>query len=144
MLDDLKGLETRLKKLQNGGLRKIVLQIAEDNLSLLEETNREQLREGKTAQGGSLPPYSERSVREFGKPRGAIKLKETGDFYKGIDAKLNNTIIDMKGLDSKTSMLEGRYDRYGEIIGVNEANQDKYITKIENTLIDTITDILYS
>jgi hypothetical protein len=93
----------------------------------ISELNRDQLRMGKRADDTFLPPYSSNSVTKFGKPKGPIRLFDTGDFYKGVAPDFNKSEFEVKGRDNKTDMLQ---DRYGDsIIGLskdslNELAQD--------------------
>lgn len=92
----------------------------------ISELNKEQLRLGEDVSGASLPPYSARSVTEFGKPAGAIKLFDTGDFYAGIKPEFTDTSFALKDSDWKTEMLT---KEYGDVIGlqddsINELAQD--------------------
>lgn len=126
------------KKLVNGGIERLATEYIRLNLDKLEQYNREQLMQGQTASGGSLPHYSERSVREFGKPRGAIRLKDTGDFHKSITAKLQARTININATDFKTKMLQDRYDKYGGILGVTDANKSDFAQGIKSHLIEEI------
>ena len=84
----------------------------------ISELNRDQLREGKTANGLTLPPYSANSVSKFGKQPGPIKLLDTGAFYEGIKPEFAKTDFTMNGKDQKTDMLQ---DRYGDdIVGLSK------------------------
>ena len=91
----------------------------------ISELNREQLRRGEDVAGASLPPYSAASVA-MGKPAGAIKLFDTGDFYGGIKPEFADTSFAVIDTDSKTEMLTRDY---GDVIGlqdesINELAQD--------------------
>jgi hypothetical protein len=90
------------------------------------ELNREQMQRGERVDGTSLPPYSNRSVSVFGKPAGAIKLFDTGDYYKAIKPEFAKTSFVLTDTDWKTEMLE---KDYGVTIGlqpksINELAQD--------------------
>lgn len=92
----------------------------------ISELNRDQLRRGEDVTGASLPPYSARSVTEFGKPTGAIKLFDTGDFYAAIKPEFADTSFMVTDTDSKAEMLA---KEYGDVIGlqqdsINELAQD--------------------
>ncbi len=90
------------------------------------DLNRDQLQRGEDVSGASLPPYSARSVTEFGKPAGAIKLFDTGDFYKAIKPEFADTSFIVKDNDWKADMLK---KEFGDVIGlqdssINELAQD--------------------
>ena len=84
----------------------------------IEDKVAEQLQRGERADNVVLPNYSLRSVAQFGKPAGPIRLFDTGDFYEGIRAIPEVDGLLIEGFDSKTGLLQ---DRYGlEIIGLQE------------------------
>lgn len=92
----------------------------------ISELNREQLRRGQDVSGASLPPYSARSVTEFGKPAGAIKLFDTGDFYAAIKPEFADKSFELKDSDWKAEMLQ---KEFGDVVGlqvdsINELAQD--------------------
>ena len=89
------------------------------------ELNRDQLRRGEDVSGTSLPDYSAASVA-MGKPAGAIKLFDTGDFYKAIKPEFAETSFMVTDTDPKAAMLQRDY---GDVIGlqqdsINELAQD--------------------
>lgn len=88
----------------------------------VEDQNIFQLREGQRADGTFLPDYSPRSVNQFGKPPGPMKLYDQGDFYRGITLKVMANGIELTGLDIKTEMLQLRYG--DNIIGLSEESID--------------------
>lgn len=92
----------------------------------ISELNRDQLRRGEDVNGASLPPYSARSVDVFGKPAGAIKLFDTGDFYAAIKPEFADKSFSVTDTDWKAEMLNREY---GDVIGlqqdsINELAQD--------------------
>jgi hypothetical protein len=99
------------------------LQARGDDIS---ELNREQLRRGQDVSGASLPPYSARSVDVFGKPAGAIKLFDTGDYYGAMKPEFSDKSFMVTNTDWKAEMLTREY---GDVIGlqkesINELAQD--------------------
>ena len=89
------------------------------------ELNREQLQRGEDVSGASLPDYSPASVAT-GKPAGAIKLFDTGDFYKAIKPEFADTSFMVTDTDPKAAILQRDY---GDVIGlqqdsINELAQD--------------------
>jgi len=107
---------------------------------LIIKANLDQLKQGQRADGSELPRYSDTSVRVYNKTAGAIKLYDTGDFYKGIRIEVKNsteTTIKLVGTDDKTEMLQNEYGK--EIIGISLAN----LTEIEQNYIkNKITDLI--
>jgi len=107
---------------------------------LIIKANLDQLKQGQRADGSELPRYSDTSVLVYNKPAGAIKLYDTGDFYKGIRIEVKNsteTTIKLVGTDDKTEMLQSEYGK--EIIGISLAN----LTEIEQNYIkNKITDLI--
>lgn len=99
--------------------------------------NVKQLKEGKRSDGISLPDYSETSVKIYGKPAGAIKLFDTGDFYNSIEAKTEKSTIKLISTDPKYTQadinLRGRYGK--EILGLTEKNIENVREKIISPLI---------
>lgn len=102
-------------------------------------------KEGERSDGTILPDYSETSVNVYGKPRGHIRLKETGGFYRSfivkVDAKGYEVIADT---DVGDSIQEDLAVRYGlDILGLTDENHDiiakalteKYIEYLENEIL---------
>lgn len=101
-------------------LNAITQRALEARQDIIAELNRDQLRDGRTATGASLPPYSRTSVVKFGKPPGAIKLFDTGAFYDSIKPEFAGSSFLVDDTDSKKDMLQ---DRYGDdILGLSEEN----------------------
>lgn len=94
----VKKIPDRLDIITKRALRPLAGQIA--------ELNQEQLKKGMRSDGSFLPDYSKRSVEEFGKPEGPIKLFDTGDFYKGINPVFDASGFTLQGKDSKTEYLQ--------------------------------------
>lgn len=109
-------------------LRKVLMSQSQ----LIEELNRDQLRQGKRSDGTSLPDYSQNSVNYFGKPEGAIKLFDTGDFYESLDISYFDDRMVFDDTDEKTHML---VEKYGQMIfGLSEENKLKVIDIIKPLL----------
>lgn len=115
----VRDLRDRIKSINLNGIAERALQVNQGEIS---DLNREQLQEGITSTGGFLPDYSQASVQMFGKEPGPIKLKETGDYYEGIIPMFSDTSFDLMGTDIKTDMLEKRYGRYGNPVGLTEGS----------------------
>lgn len=84
-----------------------------------------QLWQGVRSDGSEMPHYSFRSVFQYGKPEGPIKLYDTGDFYKGVLIDVRGDIFIMESADGKSTMLQNRYGK--EILGLGETAQTNYI-----------------
>lgn len=94
--------------------------VVDDNQDLL-NLNREQLLDGKKSSGKYMPAYSNRSVDEFNKPPGPIRLFDSGDFHGSFTIESKGSTFDIKGTD-----LYGLEDRFGmDIYGISKANQPK-------------------
>lgn len=100
-------------------LRKIKVQeIVEKNVlknedEIVDLNTEGQLSEGQYANEGYLPDYSPTSVEVFGKPAGAIRLFDEGDFYRGFYLRTKEFPFFVDSKDSKTDML---VEKYGEDI----------------------------
>jgi len=95
--------------------------LVDDNRHFFEDANTEQLSRGLDAQGEPITPeYAPLTVtikQLKGQPTDRVTLRDEGDFYSGIVARLTgNRSFEMTGTDSKTAGLE---QKYGEaILGV--------------------------
>lgn len=110
-------LATNLNKIDLIAITETALQARPD---IIAELNRDQLRQGQTASGNFLPPYSAKSVDGYGKPPGPIKLYDTGDFYKGIKPDFAQTSFIINDTDDKTDMLKADYG--DDILGLSQDN----------------------
>jgi len=110
-----------LKKLKRLNLAK---EFVTDNGFFFEELNREQLEKGQRSDNTFLPNYSNNSENQKrGRAGEPIKLFDTGDFYKGMDAVATNTGARIENRDSKDNKLS---DNYGENIkGLSEESIQK-------------------
>ena len=107
--------------------------VVNENATLLEDMNIAQLEKGQRADGTTLPDYSERSVKQFGKPPGPIKIFETGAFRRGITVQTIGTKIEVYTTDSKAMYIgdgPGLIERYGEIVGISVENQGIFVREI--------------
>lgn len=109
----LSQIEDRLDAMKelNKGSSEVVINILMDyDYIVLDLNTEEQLRHGKYSDGTSLPDYSFVSVNVYGKPAGAIKLYDEGDFYDGFNLKKQgkDTAV-ISSSDSKAQKLEMRF-----------------------------------
>lgn len=86
---------------------------------------RHQLQRGERSDGSFLPDYSFRSVFQYGKPPGPIRLYDTGDFYRGILIDVRQDIFILDSADPKSTMLQNRYGK--EIFGFGKDARIEYI-----------------
>ena len=94
--------------------------IIDDNQDLL-NLNREQLLDGKKANGNAMPKYSNVSVEVYGKPTGPIRLFDTGDFHKSFTIATSGSTFSITGED-----LYGLESRFGsDIYGIAKTKQPK-------------------
>lgn len=110
-------LKNRIKAINLDGIAERALQV---NQAEIADLNREQLQQGITSTGGYLPDYSPASVNMYGKESGPIKLKETGDYYEGFAPRFEDKTFNIESTDWKTKMLEDRYKRYGNPVGLTD------------------------
>jgi len=98
--------------------------------------------EGMRSDGTFLPDYSERSVNEFGKPEGHIRLKDTGAFYHSFRVKVDRFGIFIAA-DDFSGYDEPLTDVYGiDILGLTDENtqvlinmiKDKYLKELHERL----------
>lgn len=90
------------------------------------DLNREQLLEGRRADGSVMPNYSWISVKVYGKPDGPIMLFDTGAFHGSF--KLDVGSQDLEILANDEHNLE---DRFGdEIYGLTPNSQEYYNQEI--------------
>lgn len=111
------------------------------------EFNREQLEKGERSDGSHLPDYSKTSVEMYGKTPGPIKLYDTGEFYKSIEAKVVNDVIAILSSPLKKDIVTGsitnlkeEYDK--EIIGINDENLRKIRTQVKKNIVKYLYEIL--
>ena len=127
------------------GIRSINLDVIseralERNQSEISELNRGQLEQGITSTGGFLPDYSPVSVQMFGKPEGPIKLKDTGDYYEGIVPRFDFKSFTLNGTDEKTDMLQKKYGKYGDPIGLTDESKGELAQIILPDVLDELRE----
>jgi hypothetical protein len=93
----------------------------------------EQLHVGERSDGKKLKPYKSKgySTLKFAEnPSAGFGIPDYhlyGDFYLGIQTKINTKTIDTFGTDSKSPKLETREGGDGNLIyGMNDKNKTKY------------------
>lgn len=86
------------------------------------DLNREQLLEGRRADGTVMPDYSYASVKYYGKPAGPIMLFDTGEFHSSMKLDVGATDTEVLAVDKY-----GLEERFGdEIYGLMPGSQEYY------------------
>ena len=75
----------------------------------LADVNRDRMLDGVKANGVKMPDYSLRSVNEFGKIPGPIRLLDTGSFQQNIKVNIQGQVVITESLDSKNDLLVNNY-----------------------------------
>lgn len=81
---------------------------------------RDQLSQGKRADGSTLPDYSPTSVEVFGKPAGPIKLHDTGDYYDAFSVDAFSDAFEINNSDDKAEKLSSDY---GDVVGLTTTSK---------------------
>ena len=118
-MDKLEALALKATQLNEGQVFLKLMNNPEAQAIIEELIITEQLSKGKRGDGTTLPNYSKRSFEVFGKPEGAIKLFDTGEFYKSIG--VNQVTPDYFTTDADPIKIDDKgqtnlFDRYGESI----------------------------
>lgn len=126
-------------------LKKINVSLAaqvsiEDTANSYTKLQREQLFQGLTSTGRTLPDYSFRSVFQFGKPPGPIKLFDTGAFYRGILIDVRQDIFITESADEKSTMLQNRYG--ADILGLGNPAKIEYVAILRPVFVKQIKQYL--
>jgi len=100
------------------------------------EEQRKQLAQGLESNDSYLPDYSFRSVFQYNKPPGPIRLFDTGAFYRGIEFDVYGDIFIIDSKDTKTTMLKERYGP--DILGLGTQAKINYIRELEPIFINEI------
>ncbi len=114
-------LANKFKKLD---FEKLVVETLVEHEEQIVDLNREQLFQGERADGSVLPDYSFVSVNFFNKPKGPIRLYDTGDFYEGFRVGSQSGKAEFPlyiiSTDKKADELKSKYG--SEIFGLNKEN----------------------
>lgn len=122
-------------------LRKVDLPLSmaaamEDTAGAATDQQRAQLAQGLMSDDSFLPAYSFRSVFQYGKPPGPIRLYDTGDFYRGMLLDVRQDIFILESADPKSTMLQNRYG--GNIFGFGTKAQAEYIIVLKPVFVDHV------
>lgn len=104
------------------------------------DAQRQQLQQGLRSDDTVMPDYSFRSVFQYGKPPGPIKLYDTGAFYRGILIDVRQDIFIIESADEKNTMLQNRYGK--EILGLGTQARIDYIRTLKPEFIKQIKSYL--
>ena len=119
-MDKVFKLIDRIKRLTPGKLFLITFKNKEPQQLVLELNKQGQLKFGKLADGGVMPPYSEVSKAKFGKPNTRWQLFDTGDFYKSfkVTSVTENEILWTGDTQKEDVDLAVKVAEFGEIFGL--------------------------
>lgn len=119
----------------------LAAQIAIENTATeATKAQRMQLSQGLKSDGTSLPDYSIKSVTQYGKPAGPIKLYDTGDFYRGILIDVREDIFIIESADPKNMMLQNRYGK--DILGLGLQARIEWIRALQPEFVKQIKNYL--
>lgn len=123
----LDALAVALKSLPHT-LTATVGEVVRANGHVLEDANTAQLAEGLDADNRDITPeYAPLTVEikgQKGQPTDRVTLRDEGDFYAGIVAKVRGQAVEMEGTDPKTAELQQKYGN--PIIGLSDAAVDEF------------------
>ena len=134
-----------LKYIKNN-LDDFILTAIKNTSTDLEDVQRDQMQVGENAEGNIIgklrsADYAKRTKAKGGIAKlGVVDLKNTGDFYDAIFAKVESKFIEISSSDSKTNLLE---KKYGDIIfGLNDYYKKIYFEILVPEIIDLIRKYL--
>jgi len=122
--------------------------IIEKHLGFIENLNKAQLLKGLTSDNSKTPSYSGSPASEIYVDdkieRGAynqsiypaVNLYNTGDFYRGIKARVATFGIEIESFDPKASELESEYG--SNIYGLTDESLEKFTNSIVDEFIEAI------
>lgn len=108
----------------------------EDTAGAATDQQRAQLAQGLMSDDNFLLDYSFRSVFQYGKPPGPIRLYDTGDFYRSMLLDVRQDIFILESADPKSTMLQNRYG--GDIFGFGTKAQAEYILTLKPVFVDHV------
>jgi hypothetical protein len=126
-LSRLDKLATALKSLPRV-LTATVGEVVRANGHVLEDANTAQLGEGLDADNRDITPeYAPLTVeikQAKGQPSDRVTLRDEGDFYAGIVARVRGEAVELVGTDPKTQELQQKYGN--NIIGLSDQAVDEF------------------
>lgn len=121
------------KRIGDIDFEKILRKLLEGRKIQIVDLNTLQLEKGLRADDQDLGVYKRFSYKQRFRP---VDLKDTGDFHRSIQARVNSHSIEMTASDSKTDKLQ---DKYGdEILGLSDEAKQYIIDDIRNEFIDMV------
>lgn len=111
----INGVLKRFENIDTDAICSKAVQMSQD---VMADLNAEQINTGLKANGELMPDYSLRSVIQYGKPYGPIRLRDTGAWQQGLYAKVEGEKVVFGSTDEKDRMLRERYGE--EIEGLSE------------------------
>lgn len=129
--DQISNLQNMLKNIEP-----ITIKELERNPQRLVQMNRDQLMNGVTADGGSMPNYAASN-----KKTGKINLFDEGDFQRGIEPLFSDSGVDMISADSKAWFLDPFRDTINTL-GLTPDNIDKWLNNAIPKIQDTLKKLL--
>lgn len=102
-------------------VQSVIAESFEETAESYADLNAGQMYSGRNSEGDPITPtYTRLTVaykKRKGQPADRVTLRDTGDFYKGIYAKLEGTSITVGSTDDKAKLLEEKYGE--EIFGLD-------------------------
>lgn len=121
------------KRIKDIPFEKILRELLEERKIQIVDLNTLQLEKGLRADGVDLGVYKQFAYKQRFRP---VDLKDTGDFHKSIQAKINSHSLEITSSDRKTDMLQ---DKYGdEILGLSEEAKQYIIDDIRQEFINMV------
>lgn len=126
-----------LEKIQDIDVDQAATRAIQNTHEAGEDAQRQQLAQGLRSDGTFMPEYSFRSVFQYGKEPGPIKLYDTGDFYRGIRIDVRGDLFIADSLDRKYPMLRARYG--DDITGLGKDARIEYIRILKPEFVHQIS-----
>jgi len=138
----------RLTYIKNN-IDSFVVQVIEQNKKDIEFWQKEQMAYGENSQGSDIGylkrvDYALRKISNGGRATfGIVDLKNKGDFYDSIYAKVESTFIEIDAKDGrKPYFLVKKYGQ--DIFGLNQFYLKKYTHQLTEKVILSINNYLYN
>ena len=135
----------RLTYIKNN-IDSFVVQVIERNKKDIEFWQKEQMAHGENSQGSDIGylqqvDYALQKISNGGRAAfGVVDLKNKGDFYDSIYAKVERTFIEIDAKDKKKPKLQKKYGQ--DIFGLNQFYLKKYTHQLTEKVIFSINNYL--